>query len=965
MSDPHRERALAARALRRSALALLLAACGPAVARAAPAAPADPTDPYGACEARVRAQPEDYDAYLCFHSTARETGDSREAERRLERLAHELTFDGWALLVRGHLTQRSDEPRALDSYRGAAEAFAARRLARGEILARHNLRNILHRRGDAAGAAQQVARVLTVAEGSGDPALLAQALVLDGTHRVETGGDLALAHHGLRRALALLPEDASYPQRKLALLALGNVAFQLGSYEEAVATYRTLLALTRSHQDAIEEATTLFNIANVRQRELEERPRADALATLEPLAAAALESARRAGNRQVEVRATAMRAQLARARGERAASRRLLEEALAVARELGHPERIMICLWLLAELVAEQDPAAARAFGDEATAMALASGADRPLAYAWQSRMRMDWRTRPRTEAIATSTRALDAIEALAARQGDEASTVGLFGAWARDYRWLAGLLLAAEPPDFSTAFAVLERMRARALLAALAAGREEPGPSTDDAAAARESAALGEVIAVQRRLLESDADEAQRAALLARLEAHELELAAARASTRSEHGTLEPGTFVGLGDLRAALGEDEALLVFQLAPERDLYGDFAGGSWLLVVTRAEVHARRLPDPAEIDALVPRFTALVDRRAGSEAAAARRLGELLLGEAIEALPGTVERLLVVPDGSLFQLPFEILVAGSGEDREPLGVRYEIALVPSATALLRARTLPAPDPRRTVLVLADPELATGATDATGATGDGRTRDATLGDGLALGRLPAARREGRLVSRLLAPTSELLTGRAATEQALARHDLGEFAVLHLAAHALADGAHPQRSAVLLAAADEREDGLLQSREIGRLPLAGRVVVLSACRTAAGATAGGEGALSLARSFQRAGARAVIASRWALRDDEAALTVGDLYRELAAGRPLGAALRAARRRGWSAGRPAAAWASLVLMGDPRVDVLAGLPAVRPFPGRSILAWALALVAAASLLALGARRRRALPRA
>jgi tetratricopeptide (TPR) repeat protein len=812
-----------------------------------------------------------------------------------------------------------------------------------------------------------VSRVLAVAERSGDPALRAQALVLDGTHRVETGGDLALAHHALRRALDLLPADASYPQRKLALLALGNVAFQLGRYEESVETYGVLLELTREQGDAVEEATTRFNIANVRQRELEERPRPDALATLEPLAASALESARRAGNRQVEVRATALLAQLARGRGEPAEARRLLEQALAIAREVGHPERIMICLWLLAELVAEEDPAAARAFDAEAAALALAAGGDRALAYAWQSRMRVDWRTRPRAEAIATSLRALEAIEALAARQGDEAATVGLFGAWARDYRRLAGLLLAGDPPDPDAAFAVLERMRARVLLAALAAGRSTAERSGDDPASP-EAAALGELIAVQRRLLEPGADPAARAALLAQLEAHELALAAARAAVRREGGALDPlgpGAFASLSELRARLRADEALLVFQLAPERDLYGDFAGGSWLLVVTRDGVRARRLPGPAEIDALVPAFAALVDRRTGSEAAAARRLGEMLLGDAIDALPADVERLLVVPDGSLFQMPFEILVAGARAAGEPLGVRYEIALVPSATALLRARALAAPAPRRSVLVLADPELAIGATGATDGTGATRTREAALGDRLALGRLPAARREGRLVSRLLAPTSELLTGRAASERALARPDLGEFAVLHLAAHALADGERPQRSAVLLTAADEREDGLLQSREIGGLPLAGRVVVLSACRTAAGATAGGEGPLSLARAFQAAGARAVVASRWALRDDEAARTVGDLYRELAAGRPLGAALRAARRRAWADGRPAAAWASLVLTGDPRVDVLAGLPPVGAAAGRSGAAWAVALAAAVGLLAVGVRRRRASPRA
>jgi CHAT domain-containing protein len=236
-----------------------------------------------------------------------------------------------------------------------------------------------------------------------------------------------------------------------------------------------------------------------------------------------------------------------------------------------------------------------------------------------------------------------------------------------------------------------------------------------------------------------------------------------------------------------------------------------------------------------------------------------------------------------------------------------------------------------------------------------------REATLGDGLVLGRLPEARREGRLLARLLAPTSELLEGGAATERALARPDLGDFALLHFAAHAIADGVHPQRSAVLLTPADAAEDGLLQGREIAALPLAGRTVVLSACRTAAGAVAAGEGPLSLARAFQQTGARAVVAGRWVLRDDEAADVVGSFYRQIARGARLGEALRAARREAWEEDRPAAAWAALVLMGEPDADVLGAVPVHRPPLSRGA-AWSLAIAAAAMVLALAwfARRRR-----
>jgi tetratricopeptide (TPR) repeat protein len=281
-----------------------------------------------------------------------------------------------------------------------------------------------------------VVAAVAAAERSGEPGLRAQALVLRGTHQVETGGDLASALFDLRRALDLLADGGPYAQRKLAFLALANAAFQLGRYDEAVETYEELLALTRVEGDATEEATALFNIANARQRQFEDRPRPDALDRLEPLAAAALAAAHRAGNQGVEVRAGALLGQVAQGRGDFATARERFEVALAVARELGHPERVMICLWLLADLLAEVDAGAARARVEEATALALSTDNDRHLVFAWQARMRLDWRTRPRAEAMASAGRARR-DRGTAARR-DEAANVG---------RWRLGARLPVLRP--------------------------------------------------------------------------------------------------------------------------------------------------------------------------------------------------------------------------------------------------------------------------------------------------------------------------------------------------------------------------------------------------------------------------------------------------------------------------------------------------------------------------------------
>ena len=220
----------------------------------------------------------------------------------------------------------------------------------------------------------------------------------------------------------------------------------------------------------------------------------------------------------------------------------------------------------------------------------------------------------------------------------------------------------------------------------------------------------------------------------------------------------------------------------------------------------------------------------------------------------------------------------------------------------------------------MLTFADPVLAGGAET------EAQTRNATLLQGLRLGRLPHAREESRAIERHVGGV-EALVGASASEKALKSRDLGGYDILHFAAHAVADEAHPERSAVLLAPGDAMEDGLLQVPEIEALDLDGRIVVLSACQTAAGAVLSGEGVLSLARAFFEAGAHAVVGSRWPLRDADAAALFDAFYRHLARGASLSEALKAAQDDARAAGRPASAWAGLVLLGNGDL---------RPFAGR-----------------------------
>jgi CHAT domain-containing protein len=166
--------------------------------------------------------------------------------------------------------------------------------------------------------------------------------------------------------------------------------------------------------------------------------------------------------------------------------------------------------------------------------------------------------------------------------------------------------------------------------------------------------------------------------------------------------------------------------------------------------------------------------------------------------------------------------------------------------------------------------------------------------------------------------LAGGSRMVAGAEATERFLKTTDLSTYRMLHLAAHAVVDEQHPERSAVLLAPGAGDEDGLLQAREIVNLDLHGRVVILSACSSASGTVLEGEGVMGLARAFFQAGAVGVVGGLWPLRDQEAAQLVNDMATELGRGASIGAALAGARRAAIRAGAPASAWAGLVVLGD-----------------------------------------------
>jgi CHAT domain-containing protein len=308
----------------------------------------------------------------------------------------------------------------------------------------------------------------------------------------------------------------------------------------------------------------------------------------------------------------------------------------------------------------------------------------------------------------------------------------------------------------------------------------------------------------------------------------------------------------------------------------------------LWVIDRDGHDLVELPARAAIAAEVQRLRdAMARPGAGDDAlrTSAYALYEMLLDPAGARLEGA-GAVVIVPDGVLFELPFEALLCAPPDGEATwnhldwFARHHTTTYAPSATVYLdidrrRARK------HNYVLDL----LAVANPDFTGL------------DGLA--PLPYAAEEVSAIGSLVdARRCVFLEGADATESELKRRmATGAPRVLHLATHGLVDPLEPTRSSIALAA-DGDNDGYLHTLEILSMPGDVGLVVMSACESARGKISRGEGVVGLSRAFLAAGAGAVVASLWAVSDQSTAELMKAMYAKMMGEKePAGRALNEAR--------------------------------------------------------------------
>ena len=421
------------------------------------------------------------------------------------------------------------------------------------------------------------------------------------------------------------------------------------------------------------------------------------------------------------------------------------------------------------------------------------------------------------------------------------------------------------------------------------------------------------------------------------------------------------------LADVQQKVLDDQTVLLeYALQPDN---------SYLWVVSKGGANLIKLPGRSSIDTLATDLRAQLipsklqrrivgidvlepDRGIGIAAtapadaapfiAASNALYKVVLEPAASSV--TDKRLLIVADGALNYIPFEVLLKSSDPgDFSSLGYLVktnEIVYAPSASVVGAIKQQRTTATGKSMLIVADPVFNSNdarARKAAPSTADAEVRgigiQSALADvagdtasppqkmeGLPLARLAGTRIEADQISKL-AKTSgaqaDIWLDLDANEDNLVARDISKYRFIHVATHGLLNAERPQFTGVVLSlVGNKTNDGFLRTDEVFNLHLGGPLVVLSACETGLGKEKRGEGVMGLTRAFMYAGAPTVGVSLWSVADRSTAELMTDFYRRLLTANDASSssALRGAQLAMISGKKYSAPffWAPFVLIGD-----------------------------------------------
>lgn len=382
--------------------------------------------------------------------------------------------------------------------------------------------------------------------------------------------------------------------------------------------------------------------------------------------------------------------------------------------------------------------------------------------------------------------------------------------------------------------------------------------------------------------------------------------------------------------NIRMALPQGTGLMIYRLLDDGVL-GAF--------VTRDDIELLRQERNDRINEALARF---------SSAQGVGTIEPSALDDLAGLLPSSLGRagireLIIVPDGVLSHLPFELLPMPMADMRPSGnqlidGVNVHYAL--SAGSLMQQAPEP-PSEELEVFAFA-PDYRQGLVEGAAV----RSSNVLLSKEQLRNACPLVHNQAEVDGIARIVRTEAFTGSVAEDDQL-KPMLGTQGVLHFAMHAFSSE-EPMRSGLVVRSTASTngtvrgnefvsagDDGVFHAYELLTRRVKAPLVVLSACETGQGVHQDGEGVRSLARSFMLAGARSTVATLWKVDDLATKEIMVKFYEQLAEGLGKAEALAEAKRwyRRTYPNEPASKWAAFILIGDNEPVRLKKRSPIRPW--------------------------------
>jgi CHAT domain-containing protein/tetratricopeptide (TPR) repeat protein len=235
-------------------------------------------------------------------------------------------------------------------------------------------------------------------------------------------------------------------------------------------------------------------------------------------------------------------------------------------------------------------------------------------------------------------------------------------------------------------------------------------------------------------------------------------------------------------------------------------------------------------------------------------------------------------LVVIPDGALHYVPFELLVR---QLNPPVESAIFTSIAPSLQVLQSSYDSRRMRPTKSRVAI-----------FTSRPNDGRVPPAE----------PALQSVDSEVHAIQAAfgtdDTYVATPTEATRSGIMRFDFSGFSIVHIATHGSVDAATGALSRLRFGNPDDVTSDL-RAYDVASLRLKSQIVVLSACDSGLGQFIDGEGLVGFVNAFIGAGAESVLMSLWKAPDEATAQLMGKFYRELKHGSVSPAEALAAAQR------------------------------------------------------------------